>query len=201
LAATFLAPDRWWYQSDLARQLGTTSSALQRELDRLAALGVLRRRKDGNRVYFQANRDCPYFAEIEGLMVKTAGLADVLREALVPFAPAIRVAFVYGSFARAEEHAESDVDLLVIGNAGLAEIAPRLRLVERRVGRPVNPSVYTTREWARCRAKKNHFVESVLGEPKLFLLGGLHESETAGLRSRALSGIRPITASCSICGH
>jgi hypothetical protein len=82
-------------------------------------------------------------------------------------------------FARAEEHAESDVDLLIIGNAGLAEIAPRLRGAERRVGRPVNPSVYTPREWARRRTERNHFVESVLGEPKLFILGGTHELETA----------------------
>lgn len=179
LAAMFLAPDRWWYQSDLARRLGTTSSALQRELAHLAGLGVLRRRKDGNRVYFQANRDCPYFTELERLLVKTTGLIEVLREALLPLAPRIRFAFVYGSFARIEEHAGSDVDLLVMGTAGLADLAPRLRRAERRIGRPVNASVYTPAEWSRRRAEGNHFLQSVLEGPKMFVLGEAHDLEAA----------------------
>ena len=180
LASTFMDPDRWWYLSDLARHLDTTPSALQRELERLATIGVLRRRKDGNRVYFQANRECPYFAELQGLMVKTAGIVDVLREALAPAADRIRAALVYGSFARAEEHASSDVDLLVIGEADLAELAPLLRKAEQRLGRPVNVSVRGEQEVGNQRAAGNHFLASILSGSKLFIIGDTHDLETTG---------------------
>ena len=180
LASAFMDPERWWYLSDLARHLDTTPSALQRELERLAAIGVLRRRKDGNRVYFQANRECPYFAELQGLMVKTAGLVDVLREALAPAADRIRAALVYGSFARAEEHASSDVDLLVIGDAELAELAPLLRKAEQRLGRPVNVSVRGEQEVRNQRAAGNHFLASILSGSKLFIIGDTHDLETTG---------------------
>src|SRR5712692_4566541 len=97
LAATLMQPDRWWYLSDLAHNLGVRPSSLQRELAALVEAGVLRRKSDGNRVYFQPEPDCPLLPELTGLMTKTAGLVDVVREALRPFAKSIRWAFVYGS--------------------------------------------------------------------------------------------------------
>src|SRR4029434_3466031 len=102
LAATLLQSDRWWYLSDLAKYLGVSPSSLQRELAALVSADILRQRRDGNRVYFQANPDCPFLPELQGLLVKTAGMVDVLREALTPFAKRIRWAFIYGSVARAE---------------------------------------------------------------------------------------------------
>jgi DNA-binding transcriptional ArsR family regulator len=107
LAATVLHPERWWYLSDLAKHLGVRPSSLQRELTSLVDAGVLRRRQDGNRVYFQAQPDCPFLPELQGLLVKTAGVVDTLREVLSPFAKRIDWAFVYGSMARAEELASS----------------------------------------------------------------------------------------------
>src|SRR5215813_13177005 len=115
LVATVLHPDRWWYLSDLAKHLGVRPSSLQRELATLVEAGILQRREDGNRVYFQANPDCPFLSELQGLLVKTAGIVDVLRETLAPFAKRIDWAFIYGSVARAEELASSDVDLMIIG--------------------------------------------------------------------------------------
>src|SRR4030095_12768690 len=116
LTATLLQPDRWWYLSDLAKYLGVSPSSLQRELAALVSADILRRRRDGNRVYFQANPDCPFLPELQGLLVKTAGMVDVLREPLAPFAKRIDWAFIYGSVARTEALAASDVDLMIIGN-------------------------------------------------------------------------------------
>src|SRR5437773_7488411 len=95
LAATLLHPDRWWYLSDLAKHLVVRPSSLQRELAALTSAEILRRRRDGNRVYFQANPDCPFLPELQGLLVKTAGIVDVVRETLAPFAKRIDWAFIY----------------------------------------------------------------------------------------------------------
>jgi DNA-binding transcriptional ArsR family regulator len=175
LAATLLHPERWWYLSDLARHLGVRPSSLQRELATLVNAEILRQRRDGNRIYFQPNPDCPFLAELQGLMAKTAGLVDVLREVLAPFATHIDWAFVYGSMARSEALASSDVDLMIIGCTGLADIAPALRQVERRLNRPVNPAVYTREEFATKLAAGHAFLHTVLDGAKLFILGDPHE--------------------------
>ena len=125
LACTLMQPQQWWYLSDLARHLGLRPSSLQRELSSLVAAGILRRKRDGNRVYFQPDPECPLFPELRGLMMKTAGLFDVIRHALGPFAGSIRWAFVYGSVARSEERSSSDVDLMVMGKSDWP-ISPRL---------------------------------------------------------------------------
>jgi DNA-binding transcriptional ArsR family regulator len=179
LASTLMHPERWWYLSDLAQHLGVSPSTLQRELSSLVEAGILRRKREGNRVYFQANPQCPFFPELRSLMTKTAGLLDVLREALTPFASSIQWAFVYGSVARAEERASSDVDLMVIGRVGLAEIAPAIRKAEARLGRPVNPTVYTPEEFVEKWQTGNHFLRSVLREKMLVIFGGRDELAAA----------------------
>ena len=103
LAATCMHPGRWWYLSDLAKHLQVRPSSLQRELSSLVSAGVLLRRRDGNRVYFKPDPECPFLEELQGLMLKTMGLVDVLREELTPLSPRIMWAFVYGSIARGEE--------------------------------------------------------------------------------------------------
>ena len=175
LAATLLHPDRWWYLSDLARHLGVRHSSLQRELATLVNAEILRQRRDGNRIYFQPNPGCPFLAELQGLMMKTVGLVDVLREVLEPFVNRIDWAFVYGSIARSEALASSDVDLMIIGCVGLADIAPALRQAERRLNRPVNPSVYTHEEFAIKLAAGHAFLHAVCDGAKLFVLGESHE--------------------------
>jgi predicted nucleotidyltransferase len=175
LAATLLEPGRWWYLSDLARRLGRAPSSLQRELASLSEAGILRQRRDGNRVYFQADQACPVFAELAGLMAKTAGLVDVLREALAPLRSRIRVAFVHGSVARGTERSSSDVDLLLVGTVSLAKVAPALRRAEARLGRPVNVTLYSPRELGTKLAAGHHFLRSVLGAERLFVIG--HESD------------------------
>jgi len=175
LAATLLHPDRWWYLSDLARHLAVRPSSLQRELAALVEAGILRQRRDGNRTYFQPNPDCPFLTELQGLMLKTVGLVDVLHEVLEPFTNRIDWAFVYGSIARSEELASSDVDLMIIGRVGLADIVPALRQAEKRLNRPVNPTVCSREEFATKLAAGQAFLQTALHGAKLFILGDAHE--------------------------
>src|SRR5581483_1854379 len=99
LAAILMQPERSWYLSELAQHIGVTASTLQRELAALSEVGILERRTEGNRVYFKANLECPILSDLQGLLVKTVGLMDVIKDALKPLTKRIEVAFVFGSFA------------------------------------------------------------------------------------------------------
>ena len=172
LAATLMDPAREWYLSDLARHVGVSPSSLQRELASLVDAEILRRRVDGNRVYFRAETDNSVFGDLRGLLLRTAGLKDVLAGCLAGFRDRIDVAFVYGSVAREDERASSDVNLMIIGTVGLSELAPALKDAEDRLLRPVNPSVYTAGEAARKLRAGHHFLGTVMGGVKLFIVGG-----------------------------
>jgi uncharacterized protein len=175
LGTLLIDPARSWYLSDLARHLGVTPSSLQRDLRALAKGGILRRSQDGNRVYFQADPDCPFLVDLRGIFLKTVGLRDVLVKSLKPFRHAIEVAFVYGSMARSEERSASDVDLMVIGGARLSDLAPALKRAEEALGRAVNPSIYSPNEIVKKLSEGHHFLETVLKSEKIFLQGGERE--------------------------
>lgn len=188
LAATLLQPDREWYVTDLAARLGRPPSSLQRDLARLTDTGILLRRREGNRVYVRGNPESPLYPELRQILVKTIGLVDVLIQALAPFAAAIRCAFVHVSVARAAEGADSDVDLIVIGEVGLAELSVALRSARQRLAREVNASVYTPAAFAKKAKSGHHFITKVLAREKLFLVGSPNElDEIAG---REASGSR-----------
>ena len=171
LGVLLLRPEREWYRSELARELGVQASSLQRPLARLTEAEVLVARRSGNRLYYRANPGAPAFSELRGLLAKTSGLAWVLREALEAFESKISLAFVYGSVAAGEEVSSSDVDLFVVGEAGLSELAPVLRGASLRLGREVNPTVYGAEEFARKLRAKNRFLRSLVDKPKLFVVG------------------------------
>lgn len=171
LAETFRQPDRWWYLHELARTLGLRPSSLQRDLTILASAEILARRRDGNRVYYKANETSPIFPELRQLLLKTVALVDVLRDALQPLSDKVAAAFLYGSVAQAEARAASDVDLMVIGDVSLAEVAKTLRGISSRLGRAVNPTVYSLREFKRKRSQGHHFVTNVMAGKKRFLYG------------------------------
>jgi predicted nucleotidyltransferase len=179
LATALLDPTREWYLSDLARHLGVRPSSLQRELANLAEGGILRRRVDGNRTYYRAETDSPIFGDLRELMLKTAGLRECLADALAPFRDRIQAAFVYGSVARSDAHAASDIDLMIVGRLGLSELAQALREAEGALLRPVNPSIYTAEEFARKLAEGHHFLAGVMQEKKVFILGDGNDLEVA----------------------
>ena len=172
LAATLTQPDKWWYLSELAQFLRTTPSSLQRDLKALVDGGILQQRREGTRVYFKADTRSPVFADVRGLVEKTAGLLPTLKRLLEQFDTRVDVAFVYGSIARGEEHATSDVDLLVIGTVGLAELAPALRKVEEHLGREVNVTSYSQAEFRTKVVAGDHFLTEVLRGSKQFVKGG-----------------------------
>ena len=171
LAATIVQPDKWWYLSELAHYLRTTPSSLQRELSSLVAAGLLQKRREGTRTYFKAETRSPLFPELARVFEKTVGLIPTLQQLLEPFGDKITCSVVYGSVARREEHALSDVDLLVIGSVGLAELAPVLRRAEERLGREVNVTCYSVREFRAKVAEGDHFLAAVLRGPKQFVKG------------------------------
>jgi DNA-binding transcriptional ArsR family regulator len=175
LAATLTQPQKAWYVSELARRMGVPPSSLQRELQELTDAGILKSHRQGRMVYYQANADSSVFSDLRGLLLKTAGLVDVLRDALRPVTPKIQFACVHGSTASGEARSESDIDLMVVGKVSPAELALPLRRARGLLGRDVNPIVYSVAELRRKRAAKDHFLYQVLTGPKLVVLGSEDE--------------------------
>ncbi len=171
LAATLTRPDKWWYLSELAQFLHTRPSSLQRELISLEQSGILQQRKDGRRTYFKAETRSPIFRELRSIFEKTVGLIPTLRVALRSFDNKIICAFVHGSIARREEGATSDVDLMVIGSVGLADVAPTLAKVEKRLGREVNVTDYSVEEFRKKVTEGDHFLTTVLKGSVQFVKG------------------------------
>ena len=188
LAAMLPQPARSWYLADLALHLGVPSSSLQRELKALVDAGILTRRRDGNRVYFQPDSDCPFMPELQGLILKTAGLADVLRSALEPIADRITWAFVYGSVAQGMEQSHSDIDLMVIGDVRPSEISEVLHHAQDKLGREINPTVYSSDEFAKKLNAGYGFHRGVLDKDKLFVVGNEGELAEAFKRKPRRSG-------------
>jgi predicted nucleotidyltransferase len=183
LAATLTQPEKWWYLSELAEFLRTTPSSLQRELKALVDVGVLEQRREGTRAYVKADAQSPFFAELRGLIEKTAGLLPTLQQVLKLFLALIDCAFIYGSVARSQERSLSDVDLLIVGSIGLAELAPALRKAETQLGREVNVTNYSRREF-RTKARRDHFLMEVLSSPKEFVKGDQRDLDALIGKSR-----------------
>lgn len=173
LGAVLLDPRPCWYLAQLAEYLKLHHATLQRELSTLISAGILRTWRDGNRSYFVVDQNCPILPELRSILAKTTGIADRLRESLCDMRSMIDTAFVYGSVASGKETSASDVDLMVIGNVSLADLADKLRRVERDLGRDVNPSVYTRCEFRDRIAAGSHFLGAVTdaATDKLFIFG------------------------------
>jgi uncharacterized protein len=171
LALLYGRPDEAFYLRQIARVTGVGLGAVQREVNRLAGAGILRRFVQGRHVYFQAERTCQIFEELKSLVVKTAGVGEVLRAALAPLAERIEFALVYGSMARSRQRRASDVDLLVIGDATFAEIVAALTPVQQVLGREINPTVYPAAEFQAKMAAGHHFLTTVLRGSWFLLIG------------------------------
>jgi predicted nucleotidyltransferase len=180
LALLYGHADEQFFLREIARRAGTGIGATQRELGQLTGVGLIQGVRRGHQVYYQANRQNPIFAELKSILAKTSGIRDVLNEGLAPLVERIRLAFVYGSIARGDEDASSDVDLMVIGEVSFADVVSALSDSESKLGREINPTVYGPREFREKLAAKNHFLSTVAKEKKLFLIGDEHEFRRLG---------------------
>ena len=175
LAAALLHPEKAWYASELAQRIGVSPSSLQRELQSLVEAEILRSERKGRMVYFQANAASPMFLDLRNLLLKTAGLVNVLADALKPLAKKLSLVFVYGSIASGQALSDSDVDLMVVSTAQPADLALPLRRAREALGREINPTVYSPAEFARKRKARDHFLTQVMEKPKWFVLGDKDE--------------------------
>jgi predicted nucleotidyltransferase len=165
-----IAPDTALYMREIERRTGFAIGTVQTELKKLQRLDIISRVKDGNRVYYRANTAHPLYPNIRELVLKTNGLADVIKH-VIGNETGIRVAFVFGSFARQEEKANSDVDLMVVGNIGLRKLTGLLMDVAGKVGREINPHIFSEKEFIRRKTGQDHFLNQVLESPKIFIIG------------------------------
>ena len=172
----FGQPERAYHLNELRRLTGLGSASLQRELNRLAAAGLVDAKAVGNLRRFQANPQSPVYAEMVALTKKTLGVVPVLRNALQPLQPNLQSAWVYGSVAKQTDTARSDIDVMLVGNdLPLGHILAALEPAEAQLGRKINPSCYSPQEFERRRAEPDSFVNRVLSQPILLLIGDAHE--------------------------
>ena len=162
--------DQSLHMRELARRSGFAIGTIQTEMKKLVGLDLVERRKDGNRVYYQANKNHPLYSDIQQMVFKTSGVVDMLKQALED-QEVIQVAFLFGSAATGKLGAESDVDLLVIGDIGLRKVLSLLTGVSDRIGRELNPIVMSIREFRKRVADQEHFIMAVLDGPKHFIMG------------------------------
>ncbi len=176
LGLLLLRPDEALHGREIARRAGLPAGTITRELTKLAEVGLLKREKRGNQQVYSADTGSPIFAELASILRKTSGLSDVLFQALAPVAPKLRLAFVFGSVARAQETAGSDVDLMLVGDIGFREANELLYPTQAALGREVNAKVFASEEFA-AKSAIEPFLIDVLAKPKIFLIGNAHDLE------------------------
>lgn len=173
----FSHPGERYFVRQLAGILDEDPTNLSRELARLASLGLVSTASEGQQKYYHADPSSSVYPELRGLVLKTTGAGGLLREALVPLASRIRVAFVYGSVAAGKETPGSDVDVMIVGDVTLEEVVEALLPVQEQLGREVNPTVYPPSEFCERLLQGNPFLKAVTEGPKVFLIGNLDELE------------------------
>lgn len=171
LGLLLMRPEQQIHLRELARVIGAAPGTLKKELDALCEAGLLRAERVGNQVRFCANTAHPVFPELQALIRKTIGLADALRLSLAPLAGRIDAAFVFGSMASGTESAGSDIDLMVVGDAGFAEVVDATYEAQAALGREINPKVMSASEWQAKKAERNAFLQDVLNKPRIMLIG------------------------------
>ena len=171
LALLYGAPEEPLFVRQIARLAETSVGTVQRELALLTDAGLIKRSALGSQVFYQANQEHPDFPELRALLAKTSGVFQMLKAALSPFSARVNLAFVYGSVARGEEKATSDIDLMVIGAVSLDEVLDAVGPVEKQLRRPVNPTIYSLEDLKARFRSGNHFLQSLKKSKKVFLIG------------------------------
>lgn len=176
LGCLFGQPERSFTVSELIQTTGAGSGAVQREVARLAGSGLLTVEPVGNQKRYRADPASPIHTELVSLVRKTFGLAAPLREALAPLVEHVAVAFVYGSVAKGSDTAASDIDLMLVSDTlTYADVMAALHPLIERLGREIQPTLYTRAELRKRIAARNSFVTRVLAQPRLWVIGGEHD--------------------------
>ncbi len=179
MALLYGRPDEEFYINQLMKATGSGSGAIQRELKRMTEAGLIIREKKGNQVYYQANSKSPIFNELKSVVRKTFGVADVIREALVPFAKDIKAAFIFGSIAKSTDDRKSDIDVMIIGDITFDDAVSSVMKAQSVLSREINPIVYPVAEFRKRVVEKHDFITDVMQGEKIFLVGD--EDELARL--------------------
>lgn len=167
------------HMRELERLTDLAIGTIQQELKKLVLMNLLKRTRDGNRVYYEANTFHPLYPELHRIVLKTTGLADLVKKALEGNEK-IRIVFIFGSIATGTEKAESDVDLMVIGDVGLRKLSALLSTIPDQIGREINPHTFSSDEFRRKKAEGDHFLTTVLSEQKIFVIGSEDELNQMG---------------------
>jgi predicted nucleotidyltransferase len=176
LGLLFGQPDRRFQSAELIRLAESGTGAVHRQLQRLAAAGLVEVSREGNQKYYQAIKGSPIFADLHGLAIKTFGIVGPLTEALAPLADRIDAAFVFGSIAKGSDRGASDIDLFIVADTvTYPDLYSVLEGVEATLGRPVKPTVLTKAEWRERRGREDSFVARVASQPRLFVIGSRDE--------------------------
>lgn len=172
LALFYIHPEKSFYTNEIIRLTHKGTGATHRELVKLTDSGIIRVEILGNQKRYSANPDLPFYTELRGLIIKSFGLADVIRDSLDSFSTQIQFAFIYGSIAKNTDTVSSDIDLMVISDTlGYSDIFPEIEKAEKQLGRPINPTCYSIEEWLKKNKSNNNFVIQVKISPKIFLIG------------------------------
>jgi len=177
LTILFRNPDRRFYLREIMRAAGKGAGSVKRELDNLVEAGILIQETETARTYFKANKACPVFKELRGVVMKTAGLADMLAVALRPIRKRIRVAFIFGSTSHQSDRTDSDVDVAIIGDVSLRAVVRVLNPQQSALGREVNPVIFSEEEFRRRVKTGEHFARALLEGERWFVVGDQDDLE------------------------
>lgn len=170
-------PDDSFYQRQISMLTRQSIRGVQREVEKLQSLGLIEKSAQGNRLYYKVNRNCSIFEELKRILFKTTGIAETLKGKLIK-SDSVKVAFIYGSYAKGEESLSSDIDLLVMGGITSKELSGLLSKCKSEIGREINYAVFKAQEFSKRIKQKDHFLNTVLKEKKLFIIGGEDELKT-----------------------
>jgi predicted nucleotidyltransferase len=179
LGLIFGQPERSFYTSEIVRNVRSGNGAVERELQRLQESGLVSVERIGNQKHYRANQQSPIFSELRNIVLKTSGLSEPLKQSLAPCASKITAAFVYGSIAKGNDTAQSDIDLMVVGSdLTYSDLYSELQKAESILQRRVNPTFVSMEDWKRKVGEPNSFIAKINAQPKIFLLGSETDLQT-----------------------
>jgi predicted nucleotidyltransferase len=180
LSLLLLNQDKSFYLREIVRRTGLGLGPVQREVKNLVKAGIITKVNIGNQVHYQADEKCPIFGDLKSILTKTSGIADLIKISLSPLADKIRLAFIYGSFAKGTSRSESDVDLMVVGDVMLLDVVSALVECGKVLNREINASVYEYEEFVRKRKAGHNFIKRVCSGPVIRLIGSDYDFESLG---------------------